>query len=147
MTLKEPLKAKLSCLIRKSQVVWTPEEEVRQALLGHLIHELSFPASLIAVEKPIRKWAGSQVPDRRIDILCFTKDQKNALCPLLLIECKQYSPNKDHLLQLLGYNFYIKAPYVAVAGPENVLFQTKNELQKSYPFIPRYADLCSAMGL
>lgn len=145
MTPKPPLKDKVRCLIRKNQVSVTPEERVRQALLGHLIYELNFPPSLITVEKPIQKLAGSKTPKRRLDVLCFAKDKRQLLRPLLLIECKAHALNKAHLLQVLGYNFYVEAPFVAVVGPKEILFQAKDDLFKSYLFIPDYKDLCQAI--
>jgi hypothetical protein len=134
----------ISCIVRKKLVACTPEELVRQAMLSHLSTNLHYPLSLITVEKQLQEWAGQAVPDRRLDILCFGKDEKNTLRPLLLIECKRHKPNKAHLLQLLGYNFYIQAPYIAVVGPEDILFRAQEKQEKDYAFIPRYDELVHA---
>jgi hypothetical protein len=113
----------MHCLIRKRTVCRTPEEEVRQGLLFAMLSHLDYPEGLIAVEKSLSSLPHVQpspLPDRRIDIVVFTPDQKEGLAPLMLIECKAFTPKSDVFLQLMGYNRFIKAPWIAVAAPNTI---------------------------
>ena len=113
----------LFCSIRKEYVKETPEERVRQNTLSSLFL-LGYPSSLIAVERKVADVAITTtikvpIPNRRIDILCY---RGSSLEPLLLIECKANSFNNKELRQLLGYNFYIQARYIALVNPQKVHF-------------------------
>ena len=68
------------CIIRKKWMMLTPEEWVRQNTLLYFTESLSYPASLIAVEKKL------ELGDvqKRFDIVVY-KDEK----PFLLVECKE----------------------------------------------------------
>lgn len=65
---------------RKTWVVLTPEEWVRQNLLQYLVQTLHYPSSLIAVEKEIKLGELS----KRFDIVVY----KNELA-WMIIECKE----------------------------------------------------------
>src|ERR1700752_4612084 len=67
-------------MIRKSHVILTPEEWVRQHVIHFLIFEKGYPQGLMEVEKNIKLFN----TEKRVDILVRTKDLK----PLLLVECK-----------------------------------------------------------
>lgn len=112
---------------RKIWVEASPEEIVRQTLLAKMVGELNYPKHLIAVEKEISSLPHlterkKEVPKRRLDILCF--DKKNHR-PLLLIECKAIPLKRAMLPQLLGYNAFVKAPYVCLANATEVVFGGK----------------------
>jgi len=66
--------------IRKRFVALTPEEWVRQHVISYLINEKNFPASLMAVEMPLKL---NKLP-KRADVVAFNKDGK----PVVLVECK-----------------------------------------------------------
>ena len=66
--------------IRKSWIVLTPEEWVRQNFIQYIIQTMQYPATLIAVEKEIK--VGEL--KKRFDILIY----KNNL-PWMIIECKK----------------------------------------------------------
>ena len=108
----------------------TPEELVRQTLLGHLIGEFGCPSSLISVEISLGTLS-SAVPrgikHRRADIVCFAPIAEGAY-PLLLIECKHKTPSISVLSQLLGYNLYIASTVVAVAWSDGIAMYTKGSL-------------------
>lgn len=112
--------------IRKSWVAATPEEIVRQLWLQRMIRELQYPKSLIAVEKKIPQL------QRRIDILCYDPDCK----PLLLIECKCEDLDQKAIEQVVGYNHFVKAPFVAVVNEKEVRFQSM-ELDR----LPTYPEM------
>ncbi len=90
--------------IRKKWVALTPEEHVRQYMIGHLV-SLQYPAALMAVEKAIK--VGDMT--KRFDIVIYSRDHK----PWMLVECK--APEVDiteHTLhQLLNYQRTIQCPY------------------------------------
>ena len=121
----------------------TPEEIVRQKLLNLMVGKLGFPKELLAVEKKISELphlvGKVGIPNRRLDILAFAKgtDPEIPLFPLLLIECKEKTPTADGKNQALGYNHYVGAPYVAVAGGKSVELIYPVEL----PFLPTYSEL------
>ncbi|HSW86289.1 MAG TPA: type I restriction enzyme HsdR N-terminal domain-containing protein [Rhabdochlamydiaceae bacterium] len=138
--------------VRKAWVAATPEEIVRQQLLQNMIHKLDFPKDLLSVEKDIRQLPHlltvSNLPDRRADIICFAKDvhPQHSLYPLLLIECKEECLDLKAQEQLLGYNHYIKAHFVALAGRSEVKLGYYNKDDQCYrfiPYLPSYKSLLS----
>jgi len=109
--------------VRRLWVAATPEEEVRQRVLKKLIYQLGFPRQLIIVEKKLRELpylSSSSIPHRRIDILCYAK-KRGSHQPLLLIECKaELQPGA--LEQLIGYNSYVQAAFLALVDQEKERF-------------------------
>ena len=113
----------LKCLNRKVWVAATPEEIVRQSWL-HRLDAKGFPKSLTTVEKELSQLAhlhGHKVPSRRADILCFG-NKGDTLVPLLLIECKAVPITQKAMTQAIAYNYYIQAPYLAIANKEEIRF-------------------------
>lgn len=111
----------LYCSIRKTWVAALPEEHVRQRIINQMINELGFPGSLIAVEKAVRQLPHlsvsdrRHVPDRRADIICFANGSQG-LYPLLTIECKAVKLTKRVVNQVVGYNHYIRASFIAITN-------------------------------
>lgn len=66
--------------LRKRWVALTPEEWVRQHFINHLVHDLGYPASLIAVERSLVLNGMA----KRADIVVHGRDGH----PVLLVECK-----------------------------------------------------------
>lgn len=96
------------CLIRQIEVPETPEERVRQALLALMIKNLSYPKEGFQVERCLSQYGGNA---HRLDILFYRKGE-----PYLLIECKKDKISEKAKAQVAGYNFWVKAPLVAVAA-------------------------------
>ncbi|MEI6531687.1 MAG: type I restriction enzyme HsdR N-terminal domain-containing protein [Chlamydiota bacterium] len=114
MTIFDPYRGRL--------VVETPEEIVRQSCLKLMVEELGYPSSLIAVEKSLKELLKtSKPPLRRADILVFSLSGE----PLLLIECKAVPLTLAMQRQVRGYNYYIKAPFIALINDKEALFSTK----------------------
>jgi hypothetical protein len=133
------------CCIRKKLVRGTPEELVRQALLGHLVGPFGCPSSLISVEISLSNLAcyvPSRIKHRRADIVCFTKTVDGAR-PLVLIECKRSHPSVDVIAQLCGYNMYVGCNVVAVAWPNSIAIYAKGRLlyHGAHSCMPSYFDL------
>lgn len=91
--------------VRKGWFIMTPEEHVRQRLLGYLMDGLRYPARLISVEKELR--IGNV--RRRFDIVVYNRDYR----PWMLLECKAPDvPVTDGTLQqLLAYHSQIPCRY------------------------------------
>jgi hypothetical protein len=95
--------------IRHKELVLTPEEWVRQAIIDYLV-KIGFPASLMQVER------GIAYPHRqkRPDVILYDREGK----PFLLIECKAPYITLDErtLSQALAYNWVVQAPYFALTN-------------------------------
>ena len=142
--------------IRKSYVLALPEEIVRQKYLSLMINELGFLKSLIAVEKDLRLLPHLQNKDlskvkRRADIICFAKDihPKHLIYPLLMIECKAHKLTKETISQVLGYNHFVKAYFVAIANRYEIITYWYNIEEKKYNsinFFPTYKEMIQAIS-
>ena len=145
---------KIYCEGRKTFVVLTPEERVRQKLLSDLTITLKFPINHIVLEKAVRQMPhlslvdSQSIPCRRVDIVCFAKGihPVHDLYPLLIIECKAVKLTPRVITQVAGYNHYIKAPFIAIANQDEIKFGYREKDVKAYTFldyIPSYQDLIS----
>ncbi len=131
--------------VRRQWVAATPEEIVRQLWLKKMIETLGYPKELFVIEKELKTLPhlqGSQerIPNRRADIIFFARDihPEYALFPLLMIECKAIPLTPQALQQVLGYNTFVGALYVAVVNREEVLFVDGD---RKSDFMPSYAQL------
>lgn len=121
--------------IRKTWVVSTPEEIVRQKLILNMLSQLGYPKGLLAVEQ--------QIPSigRRVDLLCYACFKEDLL-PLLLVECKAELCTQRALEQILGYNALIAAPFICLASNREVrTFWREKGGIVSVPFLPKFVDL------
>ena len=134
-------------------VTATPEERIRQSLLKKMVGALSYPKGLLTVEASLSRVCNKQIisvskiPTRRLDIICFAK-RKNSLVPLLIIECKEDASLVEAAWQqVLGYNHFVQAPFLAVAYPDGERFGYPTE--KGFVFLsrlPSYTDLIRAVN-
>ncbi len=137
---------------RKLWVIATPEERVRQALLRKMVSHLSYPKGLLNIEVSLARICSKEInscakiPSRRLDVVCFTK-QRDTLVPLLIIECKESSSlTESAWQQVLGYNHFVRARFLAVSHPEGELFGYPTEKGFAFlPYLPSYADLVRAV--
>jgi hypothetical protein len=136
--------------IRKKDLCVLPEEKVRQALIEKMIN-LGYPRGFIGVEKKISclpHLKSEKFSNRRLDIICFAKNihPKYLLYPLLIVECKKGALEKGAVEQVLGYNDFIKAFFVAVANEVEVkTFWYEGEEIVSVSFLPSYKQLINAV--
>lgn len=145
----------IRCAVRHTYVEATPEERVRQDMLHRMVDAFGFPKNLITVEKALKELPhlttdGQSVPERRADILVFAKNIHPAfpLYPLLLIECKAVKLTPAVFSQVAGYNFFIKAFFVAVANQEEVRtgwFDSQTGSYRFVPFLPSYQSLIASV--
>jgi hypothetical protein len=95
--------------IRKSWVILTPEEWVRQNFIQYLIQVKNYPATLIAIEKTILLGELK----KRFDIIVYKND-----APWILIECKEANvPITEKTLdQILQYQQIVAASYLVMTN-------------------------------
>ncbi len=144
---------RLYCRIRKEWIAATPEEFVRQRVLHHMIEDRGFPAELVAVEKSLRQMPhlGSvdrkTIPDRRADIVCFAKNSVmmgGELYPILTVECKAVKLNSGVISQVVGYNYVVRACFVAIVNQEEIRTGWYDSTRGEYVFInhlPQFHEL------
>lgn len=96
--------------LRKKWVVLTPEEWVRQNFISYLTETLSYPQSLIAVEKEFRLGELK----KRFDILVYDNQHE----PWLMVECKamDIELNDSVLQQLLRYHISLPVEYLVITN-------------------------------
>ncbi len=94
----------VKCLVREKDIQLKPEERNRQLWLNHLINNLGYSTSRIAVEYPITFGRDSS---KRADIVVF--DEKRPTVPYIIVEVKQKN-FKDGKEQLRSYAHATGAP-------------------------------------
>jgi predicted type IV restriction endonuclease len=95
---------------RKKQVVLTPEEWVRQHVLHHLVNDLNYPSTRIAVEMQIEV----NGLKRRCDALVF---DENGI-PQMLIECKEpdVELSSEVVQQIAQYNAKLNTRWLLISN-------------------------------
>ena len=126
-------KEQIFCEWRHRWVRLTPEEWVRQQLLHHLVEQLDYPASLIAVEQAISVGETK----KRCDAVVYDRQ----MLPLMLIECKAETVplTQKTLDQALTYNRKLNVPHLLLYNGIQAIYVNGNDLQSSG--CPRYTDL------
>ncbi len=122
--------------IRKSYVVLTPEEWVRQHAIHFIKEEKQFPAGLIEVEKQITLFNTI----KRVDILV----RDNTLKPLLLIECKaaEVELTQTEINQLARYQITLQAPYCMLTnGMKHVVMKLEGDTVTFLSELPAYREV------
>jgi hypothetical protein len=128
--------------VRQLWVAATPEEVVRQTWIQRMVTVLGFPKELMAVEKELKVLPHlieekNVVPSRRIDVLSFMKTNENMM-PLILIECKKGELTQKALDQVASYNYYVKAPYIAIVNQFHIRLRIK---EREISTLPSYLEL------
>lgn len=122
-------------LIRKKELMLTPEEWVRQHFIQYLITEIGVSKNRISLEK------GLKLNDlqKRTDAIIYDENG----FPFLLIECK--APNvkitQEVFDQIARYNMYYKLKYLAVTnGLEHYYCEIDYECE-TYKFIESLTEI------
>ena len=86
------------CVLRKKNLILTPEEWVRQHTIHWLINDCKVPPGLIFSEKPVKYHTLSQ----RADLVVYSHD----LHPQIIVECKapEIGLNQNVFEQAARYN-------------------------------------------
>ena len=128
---KAPLKLKRKnnqlfvwCIIRKIELVLTPEEWVRQHAINYLIEDKKIPIGLIASEYPIVYNSRS----KRADIVVFNRDKQ----PVIIVECKapEVPLSQATMLQIAQYNSELDVPYLFLTNGLKHIVCKIDELSK-----------------
>ncbi len=123
------------------------EERVRQLWIDHLIHHLEYPAGYLVVEQALHMLPHVQgrgrLPNRRLDLLVMAPHPgREYLWPLLMIEFKRGPLQFCHMQQVLGYNGYVQAPFLAVANAQDLRFgKADAPITEWIPQLPTYPEL------
>tara|TARA_B110000977_G_scaffold71819_1_gene97346 strand:- start:1419 stop:1865 length:447 start_codon:yes stop_codon:yes gene_type:complete len=122
-------------LIRKKNLLLTPEEWVRQHCLHFLISELGYPKSLINVEKQIK--INGQL--KRYDIVVYSSQGDVHI----LVECKAPSIaiSQNTFDQIAQYNMTLNSSFLMLSNGKEHYFCLMDFEKKSYKFIkelPKY---------
>ncbi len=123
-------------LIRKKEVVLTPEEWVRQHFIHLLIHHLGYPKSMISLEAGLTYFKS----EKRSDILVYDREGK----AFLIVECKEPDSKitEKTLNQVSVYNKIVTARYLAVTnGLKHFIWKLEDEVYHSQAHFPEYPSL------
>ena len=123
-------------IVRKKNLLLTPEEWVRQNIISFLHKDLKVPVSHIAVEKGFKVKGLS----KRFDIVVF--DKKGNI--IILIECKspKIKLNQKSIDQLVIYNFELNASYLMLSnGLKHIFIKYQNGNFEIIDDIPVYSKL------
>lgn len=96
--------------LRKRYITLTPEEWVRQNFINYLVKVLSYPSSLIGIEREI--YIGEV--KKRFDIVVFNREMR----PWMLIECKEMNVplTEKTLQQVVQYNMVMPSAYLVITN-------------------------------
>ena len=121
-------------VIRKRDIIITPEEWVRQHFVQYLIHQKHYPKALIKLEGG-HKLLGMA---RRSDIVVFDTEGKK----ILLVECKAPSIQIDQKTfdQVARYNMVHKVKLLAVTNGLEHHYCRIDFQQNTYRFIKELPD-------
>jgi hypothetical protein len=124
-------------IIRKKELILTPEEWVRQHVLHYFIDFAGTPKGLIALEKSLL----FKNKKRRFDLVIYGKDG----LPKLLVECK--SPDvklsDDTIQQIAHYNHLLNVNFLLITnGLDHRMFflNSENNQIELIDNIPHFND-------
>ncbi|WP_299253323.1 type I restriction enzyme HsdR N-terminal domain-containing protein [uncultured Cytophaga sp.] len=109
-------------IIRKKNILLTPEEWVRQHFMHYLIHTCKYPKSLFKVETGLQY----NSLQKRSDIQIYNR--KGSV--FMLVECKAFSIplSEQTLKQISAYNKTIEAEWIVITnGLTHYAFQREGE--------------------
>lgn len=125
-------------ILRRKNIVLTPEEWVRQHFLHYLINQLQYPKSLISIERG----TNYNKLQKRTDLCVYDASGS----PFMLIECKaaHVPVTQDVVKQVSVYNQTIKAKFVVITnGLDHYCWQVDFETRQFRPLqeIPAYSKV------
>ncbi len=96
--------------LRKKKLLLTPEEWVRQHWIHYLIHHLSYPSGLFAMERGLKY----NKLLKRTDLVVWDREGK----PYLLIECKapKVKLTQKTVEQACLYNKQLQSPFIILSN-------------------------------
>jgi hypothetical protein len=117
-------------ILRKKEVVLTPEEWVRQHVVHWLLKDKNYPASIIAIEKQLQL----NKTTKRTDILLF--DKKGM--PDVIVECKApHIPiTQASFDQIARYNLQLNAKVLMVTNGLQHYYCATDHANETYIYLP-----------
>ncbi|WP_211999708.1 type I restriction enzyme HsdR N-terminal domain-containing protein [Chitinophaga sp. HK235] len=114
---------------RKKYVRLTPEEWVRQNFLNYLVKTLSYPSSLIGIEKEIMLGELK----KRFDIVIYNRRME----PWMLVECKEMNVpiTQQTLEQVVRYHMVIPATYLVMTNGLHTFCCTYRPAEQRWVFL------------
>lgn len=119
--------------IRKTWIRLTPEEWVRQNTIQYLIQVMSYPSTMIAVEKEIQLGELK----KRFDLMIYDRHHK----PWMIIECKSMDVAIDQsvLEQVLRYNISVPVPFLVVTNGSSMAgFERRDNGMQEIKMLPAF---------
>ncbi len=119
--------------IRKKWLTLTPEEWVRQNMIGYLKSIKNYPLALMAIEKEIKLGSLS----KRCDIVIYDRAAK----PWMIIECKEMNVplSQKTLEQVLRYHGAMPVPFLIITnGLFCMGFKKEKDQFYEIDFFPEY---------
>jgi len=109
--------------IRKTWLMLTPEEWVRQNFVNYLLRVKKYPPALVALEKKIMV---GEMP-KRFDILVYNNEHK----PWMMVECKSINIalKEEVLTQVLRYNIAVPVNYLVITNGTSCMAFKKDNAQ------------------
>lgn len=122
-------------VIRKKNVVLTPEEWVRQHFVHFLLNNHGYSKNYIKVEKQIK--VNERI--KRFDALVYNKEAK----PVILIECKapEVEISQSTFSQIATYNMTLRVPYLIVTNGLTHFICKIDFQTNSYEYIQEIPEL------
>jgi hypothetical protein len=132
------------CHCRKKLIKVSPEEKVRQKLVGFLQEEKAVPLEAIEVEVPLSRF--KKGARDRADIVVYYENRV-----VLLIECKEPEVALTFQVfdQVYRYNNHIKSKVVAVTNGKKLVVRGLDENERQYKdlaSLPEYKQLVEGGG-
>ncbi len=123
------------CIIRKKELLCTPEEWVRQHIIHDLVDNKNIPIGLIASEFALNYNGRS----KRADIVIFDRNNK----PLMIIECKStnIAITEETLFQIAQYNFELQVPYLMMSNGLNHVYGQLNSEKEGIKYLEHFPQL------
>ena len=114
--------------IRKTWLLLTEEEWVRQNLVAYLVKSQNYPVAFLNLEKEIVVNGLT----KRFDIVVYNGDHQ----PWMLVECKapDVKLSEEVLQQVLRYNLALPVPFLVITNGRQTLLWEKQagELQQRF---------------
>lgn len=118
---KKDQKLYVTCLVRRDQIVLTPEEWVRQHVVHYLIAYKSFALGRLALEVSLKVNSLS----KRADIVYYD----DTLQPQLVVECKapEVKLTSETVFQIATYNSQLNSKFLLISnGLDHFIFENTN---------------------
>ena len=111
----------VTCLLRRKQIVLTPEEWVRQHLIHYLVAYKSLVQGRLALEVSLKVNSLS----KRADIVYYDE----TLQPELVVECKapEIKLTSETVFQIATYNSQLNSQFLIISnGLDHFIFENSN---------------------